>query len=87
MVAVALYLTSRNPKVSDYAIGQLQATADRLKAPLLTPQEMQALDANYGGPSVTSISPSGHAKGAGADSSSSSKSSYSSSKSSSSSSE
>ena len=72
MVAVALYLTSRNPKVSDYAIGQLQATADRLKAPLLTPQEMQALDAKYGGPSVTSISPSGHAKGAGADSYSSS---------------
>lgn len=72
MVAVALYVTSRDPNASDYTIGQLQATADRLKAPLLTPQEMLALDAKYGGPSVTSISPSGHAKGAGADSYSSS---------------
>lgn len=79
MVAVALYVTSRDPNASDYTIGRLQETADRLKAQPLTPQEMQALDAKYGGPSVTSISPSGHAKGAGADSSSSSKSSYSSS--------
>lgn len=72
MVAVALYVTSRDPNASDYTVGRLQATADRLKAQPLTPQEVQALDAKYGSLSVTSTSPSGHVKGAGVDSSSSS---------------
>lgn len=67
MVAVALRVTSRSPELHGYALSKLEATAERLHAPTLTPHEMQALDAKHGGLSVASTAPSGHAERGGID--------------------
>lgn len=59
MVAVASYVTSLNPDATEHEIARLTATCQRVNAPTLSLQEVQALDSRYGGSSLTNSPRSG----------------------------